>query len=287
MFSRRQFLAYFALGLLAGCTSEPPALLTQKLTIGVVSYGESTRSLDRYTPFQEYLAGALGAVVELEPALNELLAIARIEQRSWSLVFAPPGLAAIAIATQQYIPLFAMEGVLNQRSLLVVRKDSPLQKIDELNGKRVAIGQAGSATGYYLPIYDLYGLTLAEVLFAPTPKIGLDRVADGTVSACALSAEEFDRYRRDVRGEFRILHASSLGIPPGAVLLGPTIERNLQEQITQAMRSAPPAIADDAGYLPTAPLPNYRTMIQVVERVRPIAARIRQKPAPLYERDRK
>ena len=46
----------------------------------------------------------------MEPAFNELKAVEQIERGVWSIVFAPPGLAAIAMSKQQYIPIFPMQG---------------------------------------------------------------------------------------------------------------------------------------------------------------------------------
>jgi phosphonate transport system substrate-binding protein len=285
MRSRRLLLTQL-LWLLAACTPEPKKI-PDKLTIGVVSYGEGTKSIDRYGRFRDYLASQLGAIIELEPALNELQAVERIRSRAWSLVFAPPGLAAIAISKEQYTPIFSMQGLENQRSTIIVLADSPIQKLTDLSNKAIAIGQAGSATGYYLPIYALYGLNLAAIEFSSTPKGIMEMVEQGQVAAGAISKEEFERYLSGFgEGKFRILHTSELGIPRGAVLVSPTIERNLQQQISAAMKSAPPNLIQEANYVANAPVPNYEFMIKVVERVRPIATRVRQKPAPLYEENK-
>ena len=247
--------------------------------IGVVSYGTGVRSLEKYEGFKEYLVQQTHTVVELEPTFNELKAVEQVERGVWSIVFAPPGLAAIAMSKQQYIPIFPMQGVQKVRSLLVVRQESPLQSLADLSYKVVALGQPGSAAGYYLPLYDLYGLTLAEVRFAPTPKTVLEWLSQGTVDAGALSEDQFQRYRREFKqANFRILHRTRFA-PPAVVLLSPTVERNQQQQIVAAMKEAPSRIAGDAGYIPNAKVPNYEQFILFVEKVRPIEARVRQKPA--------
>lgn len=267
------------------CNSESAPTSLNELTVGVVSYDEGGRSLQRYSRLQEYLAEQTKAIVEVEPAYNELQAIEQIHRKKWEIVFAPPGLAAIAIDQDLYLPLFTLEAVDNQRrAALVVRNDSPAQTLLDLNSKVVALGEPGSAAGYYLPLYDLYGLTLAEVRFAPTPRTALQWLNDGTVDASALSVEDFDRHKSDFPStQYRILHTSRW-IPPGMVLLGPTVERNLQAQIEQAMRDAPADITADAGYVPTAALPDYKLFTELVNKVLPLRERIQQKPAVLqYE----
>ncbi len=284
MISRRLLLIQIIF-LLVGCSSPQPddSQKLDKLVIGVVAYGEGTRSVDQYQPFNQYLETRLKTLVELEPAFNEVKAVEQIQRQSWSLVFAPPGLAAIAISKANYLPLFPLEGVDNLSSVLVVKKDSPIQKLTDVTGKRVALGQPGSATGYYVPLYELYGTTPAEVRTAPTPKAILEWLAKNEADIGAMSKDEFDRYRRDFASvEFRVLHISRR-IPSGSVLISPEVDRNQQELMQQAMNEAVPTIAQQAGYIPNAAPPDYKTLISFIEKVKPIEFHIHEKPAPLYQ----
>ncbi|MGF1495327.1 MAG: phosphate/phosphite/phosphonate ABC transporter substrate-binding protein [Elainellaceae cyanobacterium] len=266
--------------LTVSCTPSDPAPI-QKLTVGVVSYDTGTQSMEQYQPFKDYLAEQTRTLIELEPAYNELQALERIRSQAWSLVFAPPGLAAIAIQDAQYLPIFPLQGANNARSVLAVRDDSPLETLDDLAGNVLALGEPGSATGYYLPLYDLYGITLESVQFAPTPRTVLQRVQAGEVDAGALAEEDFLQYRNefeDVR--FRVVHTSR-PIPRGAVLIGPAVDRNQQRLIDEAMRNAPSNIIADAGYIPNAPVPTYDQVMRLIEQVRPLDERVRQSPAVL------
>lgn len=276
-------LQVLLIGLLCvGCGGKPENHNQEKLTIGVVSYGEGTVSLDKYDRFKDYIAAKTQSVVELEPAYNELQAIEQIRRKRWDIVFAPPGLAAIALSKELYVSVFSMGDISNrQRSLLVVRDDKPIQKISDLANKTVALGEIGSAAGYYVPLYDLYGLTLAQIRFAPTPKTVLQWLSNGSVDAGALSEKELELYQREFSTtKFRILHVSRW-IPPGLVLLGPTIESNRQHQIQKVMSQAPGDITADAEYVPTAKIPNYQQFIQLVEKVKPLEVQVKQKPAVL------
>lgn len=274
MFSRRLFLLKLLFLLTACATSETPR--QGKLSIGVVSYDEGTRSLERYSVLNDYLAAKLKTFLELEPVYNEVKALDQIKRKIWSLVFAPPGLAALAISQEQYLPLFPLEGIAKVRSVIVVLQESPIQKLSDIAGKAIALGQPGSVTGYYLPIYNLYGMTLGKVRFAPTPKTILQWIENKEVAAGALSLDELERYRPDFsQTKFRVLYTDSHNVPSGAILIGPTVERNQQEQIRIALESAPPSVVEAAEYLPNAKVPDYKYIIQVVEKVRPIAERIK------------
>jgi phosphonate transport system substrate-binding protein len=280
----RRFLLLQTLALLAACAAgkeEKPTSMG-KLVVGVVAYGEEARSLDQYQRFIQYLETKLKTLIELEPAYNEVKAMEQIQRQRWSLVFAPPGLAAIAVSQAQYLPIFPLQGVNNLSSVLVVLKSSPIQQLTQVTGQRVALGQPGSATGYYVPLYELYGTSPAEIRFAPTPKTALEWVAQGEVAVAAVSRNEFDRYRGDLKpAEFRILHASRR-IPSGSVLISPEIDRNQQELIQTVMNEVEPSIAEAVGFIPNAPPPDYKTLITFIEKVKPIEANIRKQPANLF-----
>lgn len=285
MHSRRFFLVFLlpVLWLLIACNPTENSTL-KKLVIGVVSYGEGARSLEQYAELEDHLGAELKSLVELEPALNEIQAIDQIERQNWDLVFAPPGLAAIAISQAQYVPLLPREGGDRERSVIVVREDSPSVAIQDLAGQSVALGQKGSATGYYFPVFNLYGLTLAEIKFGSTPKEVLQWVEQGEVIAGALSLDELERYRSEFKdAKFRILQRDSHLVPSGAVLIGPEVDQDLQAQLLDALESASPKVKRSVGYISNAQPPNYEYLIKVVKRVQPIAQRIREKPAPLYE----
>lgn len=284
MSSRRLFL-YHSLFLLAGCAgskSTPEEL--GKLVIGIVAYGEGVLSVERYQKFVSYMGKQTQTIVELEPAFNEVKAIQQIQRQVWSLVFAPPGLAAIATQSN-YLPLFPLQDINNNRSVLIVLKRSTIKTLKDLNGKVVALGEPGSATSYYVPLYNLYGLTLAEIRTVPTPRTILEAVAKGEVVAGALSIDEFKRYRADfLPVEFRTMYVSNK-VPSGAVLINSSIGRDRQNLIVAAMNQVEPQTAQQAGYIPNAPAPKYQQLVEFINKVKPIETHIHEKPASLYQKE--
>lgn len=278
--SRRSFLILF---LLSACSVQSTARRSGKLVVGTVSYDQGNQVIQKSGSFKDYLAEKTGAWVELEPTFNEAKALERIRQQAWSVVLAPPGLAAIAMIEARYKPIFPLAGVSNRRSVIVVRQDNPVRSLTDLGGQTIALGQQGSATGYYFPIYNLYGLSLREILFAPTPKAVLEWVADGTAAAGALSKEELTTHGSALNGvRFRVLHADAHAVPPGVVLLSPTVEGKLQDQIRRALSETPSVLAQDVGFIPNGRVPDYQYMITVVKRVRDIAGHVREQPANLF-----
>ncbi|MEO0708442.1 MAG: PhnD/SsuA/transferrin family substrate-binding protein [Cyanobacteria bacterium J06649_5] len=276
----RHFILSLVMISAAGCANVDTES-TDKMTIGVVSYGDSEVSLEQYQRFQTYLAEETKIAFELEVAYNELQAVQQVESGNWSLVFAPPGLAVIA-GKQGYSQLFTLDDAnKSEHSLIVVPEDSSIETLTDLAYKTVGMGEPGSAAGYYLPLYNLYGLTLAEVQFAPTPKTLLNWVEEGTVAAGAISEKDFEQHKGQFTGTpFRVLHQSKRNIPAGVVMLG-IVERGKGEFVKRVMQEAPSNITSDAKYVPTATLPNYGDMVKVVERVKPLEEQVRLVPAIL------
>ncbi|NJK40762.1 MAG: phosphate/phosphite/phosphonate ABC transporter substrate-binding protein [Acaryochloridaceae cyanobacterium SU_2_1] len=285
MLSRRFFILFLLpiLALFVACDSTENTTL-KTLVIGVVSYGEGARSLEQFEELKAHLGNELETLVELEPALNEIQALEQIERQNWDLVFAPPGLAAIAISQSQYVAILPRDTQDQEKSVIVVKATSPAQSIKDLANKTVALGQRGSATGYYFPVYNLYGLTLSEVQFGSTPKEILRWIQEDKVLAGALSLDELEQYKADFPGtEFRVLAQDSHPVPSGAILIKPSLVSSPQrDKILAALDTASPQTKEAVSYISNVSPPNYDYMIQVVKRVQPIAERIKEKPAPLY-----
>ena len=170
-----------------------------KYTVGVVDYGENKKFLQQYANFKKYLGTQLNSFIELEPAYNEVRALQQISSKEWDLVIAPPGLAAIAISRYNYEAFIPLEGREETFSVIVTKQKFPFQKRQDLGGKTIALGQKGSATGYYLPIYNLYGLKFRKVLYAPTPQDILQWLNNGEATVGALSLADYNLYGREPR----------------------------------------------------------------------------------------
>jgi phosphonate transport system substrate-binding protein len=286
--SRRLFLT----GLCLASCGVRRTIEREQLTIGVLNYGSAKQSTDRYNLFKQYLEEKLQSSVQIEPTFNESKALERIRAQAWSLVLAPPGLAAIAMSQYQYSSLVPLEGIDNLRSVLVVKQDSPYQDLRSLAGKKLAIGQPGSATGYYLPLFNFYGLTLAELIVTSTPAEILTAVAQGRADVGALSLQEFNLLKTAVpETPLRILFTDPHRVPTGAILISSTVEAKRQESIRQAIKDTPSTIAREASFIPTGTVVDYKYMISVVDRVRSIfpadqaqtAALLSQKPVRLFK----
>ncbi|PAX53472.1 phosphate/phosphite/phosphonate ABC transporter substrate-binding protein [Brunnivagina elsteri] len=282
LFSRRSFILQM-LFLMAACEAQKTSTKQLELVVGVVKYGDATKIIEKFSRFRTYLGEKTQTVVQLEPTFNENAAIERIKHQSWSLIFAPPGLAALAKSNYKYDPIFPLEIDINSRAILIVHKDSKLQEIKDLQSKVIALGTPGSAAGYYFPLYNLYGLTLKEVLFAPTPKTILEWVSQKKVEAGALSLEEFNLYRTQFPNtDFRILFTDPKIVPAGSILIGENVDRTQKDLIHKYLREASPVLIQELGYVPNGKIPDYSHMISVIQRVAPLDKLLHSQPVRLF-----
>ena len=269
---------------LLGCQSRQQ--FPARITLGVVSFGETEQLEEKYGELKQYLEQELNSIVQLEPTYNERQALVQINQKGWDLVFASPGLAAIATKQSTYIPILSLEGGLNNRSIFVVAQESSLKTLSDLEGKAVALGQPGSATGYYFPLLNLYGLSLAKIRLADTPKQALEWIAQGEVEAAAMSLEQYNGYRTTVPGkQFRVLHQDDHAVPNGSVLVSNSLPQIEQEALYNVLSSAPPMLPASLGYIANSEVPDYQELIKVIDKVTPITDNLQQQPALLYEED--
>lgn len=255
---------------LSAC-DRPQETSIRKLSVGVVSYDAKKEPLQKYADFKQYLGTRQNSMIELEPTYNEVRALNQIASKRWDLIFAPPGLAAIAISQHNYEALLPLEGGDKTRSVIITKSDSQAEDRQDLAGQTIALGQKGSATGYYLPIFNLYGLNFKEVVYAPTTKDILELLNKDEVTVGALSLAEYNVLKRNyAANQFKIVYLDRHDIPSGAILVSDRLERNQQEQIRIALSETPSFIASNAGYLTSGQLPDYSYLIEVIERVREV-----------------
>ncbi len=266
---------------LFGCQSQqlPP----DRITLGIVGFEKNEQQEEKYGELKTYLEKELNSIIELEPNYNERQAMLQIDRNVWDVVFASSGLAAIATSHSTYSPILSLEGGLINRSVFVVIEESQIKSISDLNGKTVALGQPGSATGYYFPLYNLYGLTLAQIRLAASPKQALEWISQGEVAAAAMSLDQFTRYRTTVpQTKFRVLSQDIHQVPSGAILVSNNLSQIQKEALVNVLNNAPPMISASVGYLPNAPAPDYQDFIEVIEKITPMTDQVEKQPAVLY-----
>ncbi len=178
--TRRQpwrLLAWFAVGLF------PVGVLADDmLTLGRISddparhYGQLRPLLDYVVPRMHEVGIRRGRVLMARDA-GQMATYLRRGRVDW--VTETPGTAMLLRARSgaRLLALTERSGVRAYRSLIVVRDDSPLQRLADLAGRRIAFERPASTSAYLVPASELLSARLAlDPMIDMDDRTAVDRV---------------------------------------------------------------------------------------------------------------
>lgn len=216
MVNRRTGLlaCFFTLCLLVPAGVAQPA--GPALTLGVLPYLPAQEVHRRFQPLAEHLAQAVGRPVVVRVGQTYDRHISAIGQDKVDIAFLGPVSYVRLIDRYGHKPILASLRVGRDPHLyavIAVRQDSPLKRLQDLKGRRIAFADPESTTGYVIP-----RLMLAQA-GVPLEAIGRYRhLGNHRDVALAVLAGDFDAgaMKREVYAEYaaRGLRALAQG-PPG------------------------------------------------------------------------
>lgn len=121
---------------------------------------------EKFLPLKDYLEKAVARKITLKVARNYQEAIEDIGTGQAHLAFLDP--SAYCEAKQKYRVTAIAKAVLERsstyRSVIVTRKDSPINKIVEVKGKKLALGNISSSSSYLIPavMFKEVGINLKD-----------------------------------------------------------------------------------------------------------------------------
>ena len=203
--------------------------------------------------------------VEFEPLLSPERARQRLQDGRWDVAFLPPGLTALALQPGvDGQPLRSLTRPKRSRSALLVSADSSLRELKDLNGRRLGLLPRGSLTGFYLPLYNLHGVQLAEVRYAISYVALLALLRDGVVDAIA-----WDTGLASPGVDVRVLAEDSHDIPSGAMVLSRALVTADHKPMLATLDQSAAEMPGDLGYVATV-LPDpqsYQGLRDIVRHV--------------------
>lgn len=161
--------------LFVGCTNKtenppaPKAYTPQELTVQFVpSHHEKTLE-EKVKPLESLLSKKLGIPVKVSIATNYNSIIEAMSSKEIDVGFLPPlayvlakdkGAADIVLQAQRYgikesTGETTKDLVDYYRSMIIVKKDSNIKKLEDLKGKVLAIQDTTSASGYIWPVAEM------------------------------------------------------------------------------------------------------------------------------------
>lgn len=222
-----------------------PPLKSQTLKVAVGAMISPRDTEIYYQQLLRCLGEAIGANVELVQRktyaeVNDLLISGVID-----LAFICSG--PYAIGTEQHalylLSTPEVQGRHTYQSYLIVHKDSPIERLEDLRGKTFAFTDPDSNTGSLVPRYWLQQkgytpeLFFKETIFTYSHDNSIFAVAKGLVEGAAVDSLIWNFYQHnnsELTAKTRIIHKSeAYGIPP--VVASPTMPKERRSAIQHAL----------------------------------------------------
>lgn len=179
-----------------------------ELVFGVYPYLSPNQVVEQFTPLAEHLSQALGQAVVLRSAPNFAQFIERTHAGEYDIIFTAPHMGRLAEKRDGYRPL-AQSGI----PILVValvKKDSPFRTLDDLRGRRLAVGAKMSMTYQVMnQALGKSGLELGKnVSFIDTASFSnvLEAILRNEADAGATATALWDKTPAEQRARFRELY---------------------------------------------------------------------------------
>ncbi len=230
--SRAIFLSIcFALVTVSGYAQE-------SVRVGVIKYKTVEKVEQTYIPLFEYLAERSNSSLEFEIVPEEEMGF-RLHEGELDL-----GVFTIFpyLGTKTDFPdlhVFGshlVDGEGSYQGAILVKKDSPIQRVTDLKGKRVLFVKPTSTSGFYLPkgIMEEYDVQLEDVIYAYSGghDASIDSLANDRADAISIDLAGFDKVSHE-QSDFRILE--SFDIPYHAYVFSPMLEASRREELSRIM----------------------------------------------------
>lgn len=230
MLAKRLLLSLAA----AACLAVSAHAAAQTYTFAVVPQFEQRKLFTIWKPIVAELERRTGHSFKLVATLTIKDFERALSRGTFDFVYANPYHILKASHSQGYIPLVRDEAAL--RGVLVVRKDSPVQHISELDGKTVAFPSPNAIGASLLMRADLSRLhhTAVVPLYVKTHSSVYFHVVNGLAAAGGGVEKTLHEQDASVRDALRVLYTTR-EMPSHPIAAHPRIGKALRDEVQHAL----------------------------------------------------
>ncbi len=225
----------------------PTTLSQDPVVIGVMTDPAAYGDLSTY--LESELEQRLGESVQMElqgdRQISYQAAKNNIAQKNWDLVFAYSPMNSITARDNGYTWVARMfpQFPPYYQSVLFVQEDSPIVSLQDIDSSTtVALGEFGSASSFFMPVYSLFGKTVTLSKDHSRSSEIIERVRSGEAQVGAVAKSSLEG-----ASGFRILQESR-DIPGAGVYLSPELTEADRQILTEVLLAAPAEIQEVANY---------------------------------------
>lgn len=232
------FLHILILTLLAAL---PVRAEDKPLSFGVLNQQSPQLTAERWNPLLKYVEDKTGLKLQLKMGPTVQDTDAMMGRGEFDFIFTNHNFQReYDKVGYKVIARWAGEPI---RCAFVVAEDSPLTRLEELHGKRVAYPSADAFVAYAVPSVILSRLGVKEVeVFAGNQDGALAQLKFKRVDAAAVNSRFLKQYSEQQKVSFRVIHESE-PYPDLAIVVHPRVAA----EVTERLRSALVAMKKDPG----------------------------------------
>lgn len=216
------------------------AQAVETLRVGIMPFNSPLALLRVHQPLREHLQSRLGMPVEILTSPDFPRYVEDVMAGTFDLVVLAPHFAILALQDAGYRPLFHYRTTLEP--LLVVRRDSPIERPAQIRGKTVAVASR-------LAVVTIVGLRRFRQDGVPYPReVALDErvthgaaiaaVAVGEADAALTEEMTLRQVPEDVRAKLRTIRLG-VALPHLVTMANPRLGDAMIERIRAALASFP------------------------------------------------
>lgn len=215
------------------------AAQTETLRIGVIPYLTPSILISLFQPLRLQLEKDLGQPVQLFTAPDVRSFVKRTLQPDFDILITAAHQARLAQVEGGYLPGTRFTGPL--RAAVVVAGNSPIQRLEELRGRRIAITDRSILVNIALmKILGERGIGERDVQLLPvnSQNTGILNVASGDAEAAIVAHFALDQSPPEQRNSVRRIFESA-DLPNVTILLSPRLDAAKRTRIRQSLLQFP------------------------------------------------
>lgn len=203
-------------------------------SVGVVPQFEARRITEIWQPVLDEVSRRSGVQLELKTSSGIPVFEKQFTNGEFDFAYMNPYHAIIANKKQGYKPLLRDTG----RSLfgvIVVKKDSPIQSVNELDGKTVAFPSPNALGAALLPRVEFarkFNIKVNELYVKSHSSVYLN-VLLGKAEAGGGVQKTLSLQPENVRSQLRVLHKTAT-VPPHPFVAHPNVDKEIQHKVRTA-----------------------------------------------------
>lgn len=207
---------------------------TGPMVFGVLNQQSPQLTAERWNPVLQYLGEATGQSFQMKMGATVLETDAMMGRGEFDLVFTNHNFQKEFDGVYKVIARLGSSPV---NGAIAVLADSPLKRIEDLGGKRVAYPSAEAFLAYAVPKAALADAGIKEVeVFAGNQEGAMAQLAAGLVDAAAVNTRSLEQYAERKNLKFRNLYTSEAYFDL-AVVVHPRVPKAKVRAIQQALTS--------------------------------------------------